>query len=134
MKQLVTADGTYATQSALVTGGGVGGPGGGGGKDQRPALRRFLLDGEFFVAAALATSLTKLVLRYEQLLHGGRFSKLDRKLTRHHKNAFLGDKKRANSFSAEAMFILATIVHLGKSGLSKTPVTEDDLDRYSQFS
>lgn len=27
------------------------------------------------------------------------------------------------------MFILASIIHLGKSGLPKTPITEDDLDR-----
>jgi len=30
----------------------------------RPPLRQFLMDGEFFVGAALATTLTKLALRY----------------------------------------------------------------------
>lgn len=30
----------------------------------RPPLRQFLMDGEFFIGAALATTLTKLALRY----------------------------------------------------------------------
>jgi len=30
----------------------------------RPPLRQFLMDGDFFVGAALATTLTKLALRY----------------------------------------------------------------------
>lgn len=30
----------------------------------RPPLRGFLMDGDFFVAASLATTLTKLALRY----------------------------------------------------------------------
>jgi len=74
VKQLVTADGTYATQSALV------GLGGGGGKKttntaadpfaDRPALRRFLLNGDFFIAAALSSILVKLCTRYVQLKVG----------------------------------------------------------------
>lgn len=28
------------------------------------------------------------------------------------------------------MFILASVIHLGKSGIAKTAITEDDLDRY----
>ncbi len=35
-----------------------------------------------------------------------------------------------NAFAAEAMFIIASIIHFGKSGLPKTAITEDDLDRY----
>jgi len=30
----------------------------------RPALRQFLIDGDFFIGAALSTTLTKLALRY----------------------------------------------------------------------
>lgn len=59
-KQLVTADGTYATQSALV----------GSAKlttDEKPVLRCFLLDGKFFIAASLAATLCKLVLKFMSL-------------------------------------------------------------------
>jgi coatomer subunit beta len=34
----------------------------------RPPLRGFLLDGDFFVAASLATTLTKIALRYVALV------------------------------------------------------------------
>ena len=34
----------------------------------RPPLRGFLLDGDFFVAASLATTLTKIALRYVTLV------------------------------------------------------------------
>lgn len=34
----------------------------------RPPLRGFLLDGDFFVAASLATTLTKIALRYVSLV------------------------------------------------------------------
>ena len=53
--QRVTADGTYITQSALVT----------SSKKEdtsQPPLRGFLLDGEFFIGSVLATTLTKLGL------------------------------------------------------------------------
>ena len=33
----------------------------------RPPLRQFMMDGDFFVAAALSTTLTKLALRYVSL-------------------------------------------------------------------
>ncbi|XP_071483507.1 coatomer subunit beta-like [Diadema antillarum] len=100
-KRLVTEMGTYATQSALsVT---AVKP-----EENRPALRGFLMDGDFFVGACLATVLTKLALRYLELTN---------------------DQKRQNAFLAEAMLIMATIIHLGKSGLAKTNITDDDVDR-----
>lgn len=34
-----------------------------------------------------------------------------------------------NGFAGEALFIIASIINLGKSGITKTNVTEDDLDR-----
>ena len=36
----------------------------------RPPLRQYLLDGEFFVGAAIACTLTKLALRYLDLEEG----------------------------------------------------------------
>ena len=35
------------------------------------------------------------------------------------------------SFVAEAMLIMATVLHLGKSSLPKKPITDDDVDRIS---
>lgn len=110
VKQLVTADGTYATQSALASAPKAAKAS----AAAKPPLRRFLLDGNFFVGASLAGDLTKLVLRYKALLAEAKHPEAE---------------KRSNAFAAEAMFILACMIHLGKSGLPKTPITEDDLDR-----
>ncbi|VDM38603.1 unnamed protein product [Toxocara canis] len=101
-RQLVTADGTYATQSALLVAMKST-------TEEKPALRKFLLDGNFFIAASLATTISKLVLKYSKLL-GGKGEKV-------------------NALAGEALFILASIINLGKSGITKTNVTEDDLDR-----
>lgn len=58
VQRMVTADGTYVTQSAFTS----------SAKSKkstdRPPLRGFLMSGDFFVGAALATVLTKLALRF----------------------------------------------------------------------
>ena len=62
--QRVTADGTYITQSALVT----------SSKKEdtsQPPLRGFLLDGEFFIGSVLATTLTKLGLKFAKVRFSG---------------------------------------------------------------
>ncbi|KAJ8917140.1 hypothetical protein NQ315_012632 [Exocentrus adspersus] len=74
--------------------------------DKRPALRQYLMDGDFFIGAALASSLTKLALRYGKI----------------------APPARSNKFDAEVMLIMAGIVHLGKSGLPSKPITNDDRD------
>lgn len=106
VQQLVTADGTYATQSAFVLTANTTNA-----KDEaekRPTLRGFLLQGHFFIAAALARSLTKLTLKYLKLI---------------------GDNQvKQNRFLAEAMYIMACVLHYGKSGLTKKPINEDDND------
>uniref|UniRef100_A0ABI7YPA5 Coatomer subunit beta n=1 Tax=Felis catus TaxID=9685 RepID=A0ABI7YPA5_FELCA len=104
VQKLVTEMGTYATQSALSSSRPTKK------EDERPPLRGFLLDGDFFVAASLATTLTKIALRYVALVQ---------------------EKKKQNSFVAEAMLLMATILHLGKSSLPKKPITDDDVDRIS---
>eukprot|EP00069_Balaena_mysticetus_P011695 bmy_07190T0 len=104
VQKLVTEMGTYATQSALSSSRPTKK------EEERPPLRGFLLDGDFFVAASLATTLTKVALRYVALVQ---------------------EKKKQNSFVAEAMLLMATILHLGKSSLPKKPITDDDVDRIS---
>ena len=99
----VTADGTYATESALTSKKEVID------SDENPtALRSLLLAGDFFLGSVLATTLTKLVLRFSQLS---------------------SDIVAINSFNAEAMLIMASVVHLGKSGLSAQTIDADSYDR-----
>uniref|UniRef100_T1JB85 Coatomer subunit beta n=1 Tax=Strigamia maritima TaxID=126957 RepID=T1JB85_STRMM len=100
--KLVTADGTYATQSAFSTMATTKK------QDEKPPFRAYLLSGDFFVGAALATTLTKLALRYVSLVK---------------------DERKQNSIVAESMLIMATIIHLGKSGLALKNITDDDVDR-----
>ena len=106
VQQLVTADGTYATQSAFsvanTNNSKKSDP------DSRTVLRGFLLNGTFFIAASLARSLVKLVFRYTNLVSS--------------------DKRKQNRFSAEAMFILASILHYGRSGMPKKAINEDDYE------
>ncbi len=111
VQRLVTADGTYATQSAFIsptpadkkTINGVTND-----RNRQPSLRTFLLDGDFFIGAALSTSLCKLVIRYIDLE---------------------ADSTKQNRFCAEAMFIIASILHLGRTSLPSKPMNEDDFDR-----
>ncbi|XP_060079498.1 coatomer subunit beta-like [Ylistrum balloti] len=100
-QKLVTADGTYATQSAFSTIAVSK-------KEDRPPMRQYMMDGDFFVGASLATTLTKLALRY--------VNNTD-------------NIKRQNSFLAESMLVMASIIHFGKSGLPTKPITDDDFDR-----
>lgn len=97
----ITSDGTYATQSAFsvpVT----------TKKENRPPLRQYLMDGDFFVGTTLAATLTKLVLKY--------FDWEPKDVER-------------NRVCTTAMLIMSSIMHLGKSGFPKKQITNDDLDR-----
>jgi coatomer subunit beta len=111
VQRLVTADGTYATQSAFTSSTtnqekSIGGTT--NDRNRQQSLRTFLLDGDFFIGAALATSLCKLVIRYMGLEE---------------------DSTKQNRFCAEAMFIVASILHLGRTGLPSKPMNEDDYER-----
>ena len=111
VQKLVTADGTYASQSAFDAGKPVGGESGSK-VEERPPLRKFLMDGDFFIGAALGATLTKLALRYAEVI--------------------MNDAKgqvKANRFTGESMLILASILHLGQSGLPSKAITHDDADR-----
>lgn len=99
--KLVTSDGTYASQSAFNTTQTVKKT------ETRPPLRQYLMDGDFFIGASLCTTLTKLCLRYIALIK---------------------DAKKHNRFCTDAMLIMASILHLGKSGLPSKAITNDDAD------
>lgn len=53
----VTSDGTYATQSAFSVQPLLK-------KERRPPLRQYIMDGDFFIGTILASTLTKLVLKF----------------------------------------------------------------------
>lgn len=53
------------------------------------------MDGDFFIGASVASTLAKLALRYTSRIQ---------------------DPTMQNSFCTEAMLIIASILHLGKSG------------------
>lgn len=98
----ITADGTYATESAFTTT---------AKKEtlEKPALRQLLLDGDFFTGTTLSSTLTKLSLRFSSL-HGPP----------------AGDK---NAMSAECMLYVSSMLHLGRSGIPTAPIDEDSYAR-----
>ncbi|XP_011201584.1 PREDICTED: coatomer subunit beta [Bactrocera latifrons] len=97
----VTSDGTYATQSAFSLAPVAK-------KEKRPPLRQYLMDGDFFIGAALSATLTKLALRYAELED---------------------DVRQQNRLTTQVMLIMSSILHLGKSGFPTKPITNDDIDR-----
>lgn len=106
--KLVTADGSYATQSALsVQVKSVS-------TSNIPSIRAALLAGNYFVGTSLANCFVKLTFKLKSAVDDSAF----------------------NSFVAECMLILASILHLGKSKLSfsdatDTSINEDDFERVS---
>ena len=60
MTRVMNVDGTYATQSAFSQGGVDSAK---KNKDkEHPPLRKYLIEGDFFICAALAGTLTKMAL------------------------------------------------------------------------
>jgi len=98
----ITADGTYATESAYTTVARKE-------KQEKPALRQLLLDGDFFTGTTLASTLTKLSLRYAALNDESASSK--------------------NAVSAECMLYVSSMLNLGKSGILSAPIDDDSYAR-----
>lgn len=76
--------------------------------EKRPPLRQYLMDGDFFIGAALSATLTKLALRYAELEP---------------------EPRAQNRLTTQVMLIMSSILHLGKSGFPTKPITNDDTDR-----
>jgi coatomer subunit beta len=79
-------------------------------EEKRPALVQYMMSGDFFIGAALATTLSKLALRYKELEK---------------------DVKKNNRMQAEAMLIMSSLIQLGRSGLPSKAMTHDDAERIS---
>ena len=104
----VLADGTYATESALTSSAAAKAKLEAVKNSQKPPLRQLLLDGDYYLATVLSSTLTKLVMRY------GEISK---------------NEARTNALRAEAMLIMISIIRVGQSHFVKTFIDEDSIDR-----
>lgn len=102
----VLADGTYATETSLTSSAQSR-------LDEikaasKPPLRQLILDGDWFLATVLASTLTKLVMRHSEVSQ---------------------DAARTNALKAEAMLIMISMIRVGQSQFTKLPIDEDALDR-----
>ena len=104
----VLADGTYATESALTSDSASKARLEAVKAAQKPPLRQLILDGDYYLASVLSSTLTKLVMRH---------SKISK------------DSARTNALRAEAMLIMISIIRVGQSQFVKTPIDEDSIDR-----
>ena len=104
----ILADGTYATESALTSKSAAEAKLEAVKAAQKPPLRQLILDGDFFLASVLSSTLTKLVMRHSEI------SK---------------DIARTNALRAEAMLIMISIIRVGQSHFVKQPIDEDSVDR-----
>ncbi|WPG99908.1 Hypothetical protein R9X50_00272900 [Acrodontium crateriforme] len=104
----VLADGTYATESALTSQASAQAKLDAVKAAQKPPLRQLILDGDYFLASVLSSTLTKLVMRHSEI------SK---------------DAARTNALRAEAMLIMVSIIRAGQSQFVKAPIDEDSVDR-----
>ncbi|KAK3698460.1 coatomer subunit beta [Vermiconidia calcicola] len=104
----VLADGTYATESALTSQSSERARLDAVKAAQKPPLRQLILDGDFYLASVLSSTLTKLVMRHSEISQ---------------------DRPRTNALRAEAMLIMISIIRAGQSQFVKQPIDEDSVDR-----
>ncbi|KAJ6782627.1 hypothetical protein PWT90_00180 [Aphanocladium album] len=104
----VLADGTYATETALTSQSSAAAKLEAVKAAQKPPLRQLILDGDYYLATVLSSTLVKLVMRHSETS---------------------ADKSRTNALRAEAMLIMISILRVGQSQFVKAPIDEDSVDR-----
>ena len=104
----VLADGTYATETALTSQSSAAARLEAVKAAQKPPLRQLILDGDYYLATVLSSTLVKLVMRHSELS---------------------SDTGRTNALKAEAMLIMISILRVGQSQFVKAPIDEDSVDR-----
>ncbi|PKC13486.1 putative SEC26-coatomer complex beta chain of secretory pathway vesicles [Rhizophagus irregularis] len=104
----ILADGTYATETAFSSNSSTLAKLEAIKAAVKPPLRSLLLSGDFYLGSVLASTLTKLVLRYSGISE---------------------DPKKTNALRAEAMLIMASIIRVGQSQFASNPIDEDSYDR-----
>ncbi|KAI8063610.1 adaptin N terminal region-domain-containing protein [Gongronella butleri] len=108
----ILADGTYATESAYTAPSPAATRTADASKSAaKPPLRALLLNGDYYLATVLSTTLVKLVLRYSKLVT---------------------DPSMVNARRAEAMLIMTSIVRVGQSQFVSYHIDEDSYDRILQ--
>ncbi len=100
----VRADGTYATETALEAAAKIDAAG----TTSKPPLRTLILLGDYYTSSVLASTLVKLVLRFSQVS---------------------SDAPAVNSLRAESMLIMTSIIRVGQSTFTATPIDEDSVER-----
>ena len=101
----VLSDGTYASQSAAST---LTSANASDSSNDSP-LRSLLLHGDFFLGACLAATLTKLVLRYNEVIGG--------------------TSEEANKETASALLLLVSILRVGTVSSAAKPIDPDSQQR-----
>lgn len=104
----VRADGTYATETAFSSEANQAARLEAVKNASKPPLRSLLLLGDFYTGTVLASTLTKLVLRFAELS---------------------SDADAKNSMRAESMLIMTSIVRVGESKFTASPIDEDSTER-----
>ncbi|KEZ46746.1 Coatomer subunit beta [Scedosporium apiospermum] len=104
----VLADGTYATETALTSQSSAAAKLEAVKAAQKPPLRQLILDGDYYLATVLSSTLVKLVMRHSEIS---------------------SEPARTNALRAEAMLIMISIVRVGQSQFVKAPIDEDSVDR-----
>jgi coatomer subunit beta len=104
----VLADGTYATESALTSESTTQARLEAVKAASKPPLRQLILDGDYYLASVLSSTLTKLVMRHSDIS---------------------SSQERTNALRAEAMLIMISIIRVGQSQFVKAPIDEDSVDR-----
>ncbi|KAK4267700.1 hypothetical protein QN277_024446 [Acacia crassicarpa] len=104
----VLADGTYATQSAAVENALLPPTLIQGLQSSTGNLRSLILSGDFFLGAVIACTLTKLILRLEEVQTS---------------------KVEVNKATTQALLIMVAILQLGQSSVLPHPIDNDSHDR-----
>ena len=103
----VLPDGTYATETVYTSNAATAR------LEQvraaaKPPLRSLILGGDFYTGSVLAVTLTKLVLRYAEVI---------------------SDNSAVNALKAEALLIMTSTVRVGQSKFTAVPIDEDSQER-----
>ncbi|KAA3675882.1 coatomer subunit beta [Paragonimus westermani] len=119
--QRVTADGTYATQTALTST-----PAKSVAKAiKRPVLQAALFESAYMPAVVLSACLVKLCYRFKLAIS----EQVKHDLPTDEESKHRSTETRENAFCAECMLIIASMLHLANSGLLPHQVNPDHLDR-----
>ncbi|KAK6205022.1 adaptin N terminal region-domain-containing protein [Scheffersomyces amazonensis] len=103
---VVLPDGTYATETALTVDYNQNQ------ENSKTPIRKHILSGDFYLAAVLASTLVKLILRLQRL-------KVEAKVL--------------NGLKAEALLILVSILRVGESSYVSKKIDEDSADRIFSY-